>query len=88
MASDPEASSLPSMTESSPRCQRIQPLETSELQVEAGALTLFAGATTERGPALHLLELGLSGHLLAPERRLDAVEQTLEPSDQLRLRDP
>ena len=37
-------------------------------------------------PPLHLLELRLSRHLLCPERRLDALEKPLEPSDQLGLR--
>ena len=33
----------------------------------------------------HLLELCASRHLLRPQRRLDALEQSLEPSDQLGL---
>src|SRR4029079_6548053 len=36
----------------------------------------------------HLLELRASGHLLGVDRGLDAVEQALEPADQLGLRDP
>ena len=41
-----------------------------------------------RERAAHLLELGAGGHLLGVDRGLDAVEQPLEPADQLRLRDP
>ena len=37
--------------------------------------------------AAHLLELGPGGHLLREQRRLDAVEQPFEPSDELRLGD-
>ena len=36
----------------------------------------------------HLLELRASGHLLGVDRGLDAVEQPLEPADQLGLGDP
>src|SRR4051794_8149489 len=35
----------------------------------------------------HLLELRACRHLLGVDRRLDAVEETLEPADQLGLRD-
>ncbi len=35
----------------------------------------------------HLLQLGLGGHLLGDERGLDAVEEALEPADELGLRD-
>ena len=37
--------------------------------------------------AAHLLELRARRHLLGEQRRLDAVEQPLEPADQLRLGD-
>src|SRR4051812_963767 len=37
--------------------------------------------------AAHLLELHPRRHLLREQRRLDAMEQPLEPADQLRLRD-
>ena len=37
--------------------------------------------------AAHLLQLLLRGHLLGEQGRLDAVEEPLEPTDQLRLRD-
>ena len=37
--------------------------------------------------AAHLLELRAGRHLLGEQGRLDAVEQPLEPTDQLRLRD-
>ncbi len=36
----------------------------------------------------HLLELGAGRHLLGVDRGLDAVEQALEPADQLGLGDP
>ena len=38
--------------------------------------------------AAHLLELGPRGHLLGVDRGLDAVEEALEPADELGLRDP
>ena len=40
-----------------------------------------------QGPA-HLLELRARRHLLGEQRGLDAVEETLEPADELGLRDP
>ena len=36
----------------------------------------------------HLLQLGLGGHLLGDEGGLDAVEEPLEPADELGLGDP
>src|SRR5580693_5810182 len=36
----------------------------------------------------HLLQLRTRGHLLGEQRGLDAVEQPLQPADQLSLRDP
>src|SRR5204863_1977485 len=58
----------------------------SSLQVRAGRATTRARF---EGSALpHLLDLLLRLHLLGEERRLDAVEETLEPADELRLRDP
>ncbi len=41
-----------------------------------------------RQGAPDLLELGAGGHLLGVDRGLDAVEQTLEPADELGLGDP
>jgi hypothetical protein len=41
-----------------------------------------------RQRAAHLLELGPGRHLLGEQRGLDAVEQALQPADQLGLRDP
>ncbi len=35
----------------------------------------------------HLLELLADGHLLGEQRRLDAVEQALQPADELGLGD-
>jgi hypothetical protein len=43
---------------------------------------------TRRQRAPHPGQLLLRGHLLGDQRGLDAVEETLEPADQLRLRDP
>ena len=47
----------------------------------------------DRGPAhrqrpTHLLQLSAGRHLLGEQSRLAAVEQPLEPADQLRLGDP
>ena len=39
-------------------------------------------------PPAHLLQLQPGRHLLGDQRRLDAVEQPLQPADQLGLRDP
>jgi hypothetical protein len=36
----------------------------------------------------HLVQLQARRHLLRDQGRLDAVEQALQPADQLRLRDP
>ena len=47
-----------------------------------------AGHHAGRQRAAHLLELGPRGHLLREQRGLDAVEQPLQPADQLGLRDP
>ena len=46
-----------------------------------------SGIARRQRPA-HLLQLGARGHLLGVDRGLDAVEQPLEPADQLRLGDP
>ena len=43
---------------------------------------------TRRQRAAHPGQLLLRGHLLGDQSGLDAVEQPLEPADQLRLRDP
>ena len=45
-------------------------------------------ARAHRQPAAHLLELRPRGHLLGVDRGLDAVEEPLEPADQLGLGDP
>ena len=44
--------------------------------------------TRRRQAAAHLLELRPGGHLLGVDRGLDAVEEPLEPADQLGLGDP
>ena len=60
-------------------------------------LTRAADATTSAGPATlagrqrslpHLFQLRAGGHLLREQRGLDAVEQPLQPADQLGLGDP
>ena len=47
-----------------------------------------AGPWPGRQLAADLLELLAGGHLLGEERRLDAVEEALEPAHELRLGDP
>ena len=47
-----------------------------------------AGRPSPRQAAADLLELGAGGHLLGVDRGLDAVEEALEPADQLGLGDP
>ena len=49
---------------------------------------LLAGLAAGRQRPAHLLQLGAGRHLLGEQRGLDAVEQTLQPADQLRLGDP
>ena len=44
--------------------------------------------TRRQGTLAHLFELRPGRHLLGEQRRLDAVEQPLEPADELGLRDP
>ena len=46
------------------------------------------GPGRQRRTAAHLLELGARRHLLGEQRGLDAVEEPLEPADQLSLGDP
>src|SRR5207245_5902569 len=48
----------------------------------------LVGARDREPAALELLELGPGGHLLGEDRGLDAVEQALEPADELRLGHP
>ena len=43
---------------------------------------------SRRKRAAHLLQLGPGRPLLGEQRGLDAVEQALQPADQLGLRDP
>ena len=51
-------------------------------------LAVHAGHRAGRQGAAHLLQLRAGGHLLGVDRGLDAVEEPLEPADQLGLRDP
>ena len=46
------------------------------------------GAGAGRQGAAHLLELSPGRHLLGEQRGLNAVEQSLQPADQLSLGDP
>jgi pimeloyl-ACP methyl ester carboxylesterase len=48
---------------------------------------LAAGWQGGHAATAHLLQLDAGGHLLGHQRRLDAVEQALQPADQLGLRD-
>ena len=47
-----------------------------------------SGLARGDGAAAHLLELRTRGHLLGEQRGLDAVEEALEPADELGLGDP
>ena len=75
--------------------QPVRPPVGVGLQVLPGAATQAAlGSLLARLPdarrqaAAHLLQLGAGGHLLGEQRGLDAVEQALQPADQLGLGDP
>src|SRR5579871_93249 len=58
------------------------------LEIRAGLARLVAAtAEFEPAPLAHLLELALRLHLLREQRGLDAVEESFEPADELRLRD-
>ena len=61
-----------------------EPATSAPLQV--GARTLLLGAPGQL--ATHVLELLAGGHLLGEQRGLDAVEEALEPADELGLRQP
>src|SRR4051794_40460229 len=64
---------------------------TRPLQVGAGThITAGSGRRSGAGRQLapHPLELLAGGHLLGEERRLDAVEQALQPAHELGLGDP
>ena len=50
-------------------------------------MTCWPVVAAGQGPAAHLLQLLAGGHLLGEQRGLDAVEQPLEPADELGLRD-
>src|SRR4051794_1557544 len=58
------------------------------LQIGARWPWLRLGNRSGRQLAPHLLELLAGLHLLREQRRLDAVEQALEPPDELSLSDP
>ena len=53
----------------------------------AAGLARHDDARRQRALA-HLLQLGARRHLLGEQRGLNAVEQALQPADELRLRDP
>ena len=60
----------------------------SGLVLGRGGLTRLLRRHAGAELAPHLLELLAGRHLLREQRGLDAVEQALEPPDQLRLGDP
>jgi hypothetical protein len=64
-----------------------RPAATGRLQVGAGPSGRGVGPRRE-GLLAHLVQLGPGGHLLGHQGRLDAVEEPLEPPDQLGLGDP
>jgi prephenate dehydratase len=70
------------------RLRREQPGR-SEVGTRAAVLLLLLGRLHEprRKRAAHLLELRAGRHLLCEQRGLDAVEESFEPADQLRLGD-
>ena len=68
-----------------PRCRAVRLRPRSG--PAAGIRRRLAPAIAGRQRAAHLLELGARGHLLGIDRGLDAVEEALEPADQLGLGD-
>ena len=68
------------------RAAGLQVLPGAAAEAALGSLLARRGA--RRQPAAHLLQLRAGGHLLGEQRGLDAVEQPLQPADQLGLRDP
>src|SRR6516164_10747802 len=72
------------------RYEDLDPAPQVRLQVLPGARARpVARPADSRGKRAlaHLLELCASRHLLGEQRGLDAVEQPLQPADQLRLGD-
>ena len=57
------------------------------LEVDPTRVPLLALLALGLAPLLHLGQLGLGGHLLGEEARLDAVKEALQPTDQLSLGD-
>ncbi len=66
----------------------LRHMDLFSLQVRAWWTRRWFLALPRRQLAPHLLELLAGLHLLREQRGLDAVEQSLEPADELRLRDP
>ena len=64
-------------------CYRYCPVPMTGPSGHAG----LTHAGRQRTLAAHLLQLSPCGHLLGEQRGLDAVEQTFQPADQLRLGD-
>ena len=60
----------------------------SEVRARALLWRRLVARRRRQAPATHLFELGLRGDLLREERRLDPVEQPLQPADELGLCDP
>ena len=54
----------------------------------AGRAGCGAGCAAGQRLAADVLQLGAGGHLLGEQRRLDAVEDALQPADELGLGDP
>src|SRR5438034_11601439 len=60
-----------------------------ELQILARPLCLIrVGRSWGQSATPHLCKLRARLHVLRPQRRLDPVEETLEPADELGLCDP
>ena len=90
-ASPPGRCSTPGLaTASGRRAQRYMPPESCCARLLALLLCPAAlpGHRAGRQGAAHLLQLRARGHLLGVDGGLDAVEEPLEPADQLRLGDP
>ena len=85
----PLPGALPAPAGSSRKRLRREQLRRSEVRTRALLLLLLIGRLHEPWGerAAHLLELRAGRHLLREQRGLDAVEESFEPADQLRLGD-
>src|SRR5918911_2689694 len=73
---------FPAMRRTYPRAERENHSRALEVRPRASALARRAG---RKLAARHLLQLLPRLHLLSEQGRLDAVEETFEPTDELRL---